>query len=91
MHVSANKPAFKDPIRELFIYAVLNKYDDMSRLLWEQGQETIAAALAASKMLKGIHKAYRTRDADLKEEIMNLARYGLDQGKDGKDLREGWA
>ena len=69
----ASKPPFKDPFRELFIYAVLNKFDAMSHLFWEEGRETIAAALTASKLLKGMVAKVRTRDMDLKEDLMALA------------------
>ncbi|XP_041459667.1 transient receptor potential cation channel subfamily M member-like 2 isoform X2 [Lytechinus variegatus] len=45
---------FEYPLRELFIYAILQNWHDMAKLFWEEGRESIASALAASKMLKGM-------------------------------------
>ena len=41
-------------IQKIFIYAVLNEFDEMADYFWEKGREAIPAALMASKLYKGM-------------------------------------
>ena len=45
-----------DPVRQLFLFAVLNKYHELAEYFWEEGQEHIAAALTASHIYKNMAK-----------------------------------
>ena len=45
-----------DPTRQLFLFAILNKYHDLAEYFWEEGQEHIAAALTASHIYKNMAK-----------------------------------
>ncbi|XP_072024644.1 transient receptor potential cation channel subfamily M member 5-like [Amphiura filiformis] len=42
----------EDPYRHLFIFAILNDFEEMAEYFWEEGQEHIASALVASKIYK---------------------------------------
>ncbi|KAK2499215.1 hypothetical protein MC885_003976 [Smutsia gigantea] len=42
----------KDPWRDLFLWAVLQSHHEMASYFWAMGQEGVAAALAACKILK---------------------------------------
>eukprot|EP00057_Strongylocentrotus_purpuratus_P010202 XP_011664676.1 PREDICTED: transient receptor potential cation channel subfamily M member 2 isoform X5 [Strongylocentrotus purpuratus] len=53
---------FEFPMRELFVFAILQNWHDMAKLFWEEGRESIASALAGSKMLKGM--ASKEDDSD---------------------------
>ena len=56
------KDQFEFPMRELFVFAILQNWHDMAKLFWEEGRESIASALAGSKMLKGM--ASKEDDSD---------------------------
>lgn len=60
-----------NPIRELFLYAILLNRREMARLLWEKIDEAIAAALTASKILKAM--ASKEDDMDQKESMLQHA------------------
>ncbi|XP_071824932.1 transient receptor potential cation channel subfamily M member-like 2 isoform X2 [Apostichopus japonicus] len=47
------------PIRDLFLYAILLNRKEMSRLMWENIDEAIAAALIASHILKAMARSER--------------------------------
>uniref|UniRef100_A0A8C4S1Y2 Transient receptor potential cation channel, subfamily M, member 2 n=1 Tax=Erpetoichthys calabaricus TaxID=27687 RepID=A0A8C4S1Y2_ERPCA len=66
IHVSLS-----DPIRDLFIWAILQCRTELAQIVWEQCQDCLAAALAASKILKELAK--KEEDTDGSEEIQNLA------------------
>ncbi|XP_051786421.1 transient receptor potential cation channel subfamily M member 2-like [Erpetoichthys calabaricus] len=65
------KEVFEDPIRDLFIWAILQCRTELAQIVWEQCQDCLAAALAASKILKELAK--KEEDTDGSEEIQNLA------------------
>ena len=67
-------PRFKDPIKELFLYAVLNKFEDLTRFCWEEGKETMAAALVASRIYRNMALRLTARDAELKDQLKGLSR-----------------
>ena len=64
---------FDDPMRELFLYAVLLNRNEMAHLFWEEGKEAIAAALVASKILKTMAEK-SGEDSDLGKELTTHAR-----------------
>ncbi|XP_033624226.1 transient receptor potential cation channel subfamily M member-like 2 isoform X2 [Asterias rubens] len=53
---STEKPKrdFYNPIRELFLFSILQNRDEMARMLWDEGKEALASALTASKILKSM-------------------------------------
>eukprot|EP00112_Aurelia_sp_Birch-Aquarium-sp1_P007627 Seg1831.8 transcript_id=Seg1831.8/GoldUCD/mRNA.D3Y31 product="Transient receptor potential cation channel subfamily M member 2" protein_id=Seg1831.8/GoldUCD/D3Y31 len=52
-----------DPWLDLFVWAVLANRREMAQLIWSKGRETIAMALMATKLLKGlIDKVLSERD-----------------------------
>ncbi len=65
---------FDDPMRELFLFAVLLNRQDMARLFWEEGKEAIASSLVASKILKAMAEE-AGEDSDLGKELAVHARY----------------
>ncbi|XP_072021882.1 transient receptor potential cation channel subfamily M member-like 2 [Amphiura filiformis] len=67
-------PRFKNPVRELFLYAVLNTFEEMAHFLWEEGKETMAAALTASKIYKNMAVRLSVRDAELKMQLKGLSK-----------------
>ncbi|XP_030829332.1 transient receptor potential cation channel subfamily M member-like 2 isoform X2 [Strongylocentrotus purpuratus] len=62
MPANMKKDQFEFPMRELFVFAILQNWHDMAKLFWEEGRESIASALAGSKMLKGM--ASKEDDSD---------------------------
>ncbi|XP_072021686.1 transient receptor potential cation channel subfamily M member-like 2 [Amphiura filiformis] len=65
-----NVQILPDPHRQLFLFAVLNKYYKMAEFFWEQGQEHIATALAASGILRTVGKS---QDSELREKLQKIA------------------
>ncbi|CAH1774148.1 unnamed protein product [Owenia fusiformis] len=61
--------AFEEPARELFIWCVLMARDDLAMTFWEEGKDTIAAALTASMLLKELSSKC-TEDFELQAEMM---------------------
>ncbi len=47
-----DQSTFKDPLRELFVWAVLQHHFSMAKLFWMRGKPSIGGALFASKVLK---------------------------------------
>eukprot|EP00794_Sanderia_malayensis_P003485 gene3485-3983_t len=64
------------PWLDLFIWAVLANRRELASLIWERGRENIAAALMASKLLKGlVEKALSERDmVDIGSSLLDHAR-----------------
>ncbi|XP_071482950.1 transient receptor potential cation channel subfamily M member 2-like, partial [Diadema antillarum] len=62
---------FDQPLRELLLFAILQNRHDMARLFWEEGRESIASALTASKILKAM--ADKEDDSDQSESMMKHA------------------
>ena len=60
-------------IRKLFIYAVLNNYDEMADYFWAKVQEAIPAALTASKLYKSM-AALKYKGEDWKGRMLANAR-----------------
>ncbi|XP_041118797.1 transient receptor potential cation channel subfamily M member 2 [Polyodon spathula] len=60
-----------DPTRDLFIWAILDNRKEIADIIWQQSQDCIAAALAASKILKELAK--EEEDTDLSEDTGALA------------------
>uniref|UniRef100_A0A8D0HD33 Transient receptor potential cation channel subfamily M member 2 n=1 Tax=Sphenodon punctatus TaxID=8508 RepID=A0A8D0HD33_SPHPU len=60
-----------DPVRDLLIWATVQNRKELADIIWAQGQDCIAAALACSKMLKELSK--EEDDTDSKEDMLTLA------------------
>ncbi|XP_076975263.1 transient receptor potential cation channel subfamily M member 2 isoform X2 [Tamandua tetradactyla] len=60
-----------DPVRDLLIWAVVQNRRELAEIIWAQGQDCIAAALACSKILKELSK--EEEDTDSSEEMLALA------------------
>ncbi|XP_041117862.1 transient receptor potential cation channel subfamily M member 2-like isoform X2 [Polyodon spathula] len=60
-----------DPTRDLFIWAILENRKEIADIFWQLSQDCIAAALAASKILKELAK--EEEDTDLSEDTKALA------------------
>ena len=50
--LSLDGSTFKDPMKELFVWAVLQQRFSMAKLFWKRGKPSIGGALFASKVLK---------------------------------------
>ena len=57
----------------LFVYAVLNNFDEMAEYFWGKGREAIPAALAASKLYKSM-ASLNFRDTNLKDSMLKNAK-----------------
>ncbi|XP_037686515.1 transient receptor potential cation channel subfamily M member 2 isoform X3 [Choloepus didactylus] len=60
-----------DPVRDLLIWAVVQNRRELAEIIWAQGQDSIAAALACSKILKELSR--EEEDTDGSEEMLALA------------------
>ncbi|XP_030849301.1 transient receptor potential cation channel subfamily M member 2-like isoform X2 [Strongylocentrotus purpuratus] len=69
---------FEFPMRELFVFAILQNYHEMAKLFWDEleGSEFIASALAGSKMLKGM--ASKEKDS---VQIANMEEHAANFGE----------
>ncbi|XP_059823427.1 transient receptor potential cation channel subfamily M member 2 [Hypanus sabinus] len=67
----------EDPLRDLFIWAILMKRKYLASIFWEQGKDSIAASLVACKLLKKIISD--ENDTDLYDEMEDLAQEYEDQ------------
>ncbi|KAM4609093.1 transient receptor potential cation channel subfamily M member 2 [Polymixia lowei] len=63
--------AFRDPGRDLFLWAVLQNKKELAEIAWQQCRDCMSAALAASKILKKL--AQEESDGDEAEEMTALA------------------
>ncbi|KAF7658007.1 hypothetical protein LDENG_00019260 [Lucifuga dentata] len=63
----------RDQGRDLFLWAVLQNNKDLAEIAWEQCRDCIAAALAASKILKKM--AVEGNDGDEAEDMQELANH----------------
>ena len=72
-----NANQVEDPWLDLFVWAVLANRRDMAQLIWSKGRETIAMALMATKLLKGlVEKVLSERDmVDIGNSLLEHARY----------------
>uniref|UniRef100_H3B0C1 Transient receptor potential cation channel subfamily M member 2 n=1 Tax=Latimeria chalumnae TaxID=7897 RepID=H3B0C1_LATCH len=61
----------EDPVRDLFLWAILQDRKELSDMFWEQSRDCIAAALGASKILKKLSS--EEEDTDRSEEMQALA------------------
>ncbi|XP_072021702.1 transient receptor potential cation channel subfamily M member-like 2 [Amphiura filiformis] len=75
----------QDPYRHLFIFAILNDFEEMAEYFWEEGQEHIASALVASKiyrsqahMMTATYKEKRERFKKIEKKYDDLAYEVLD-------------
>ena len=70
----ANK--VKEPWLDLFIWAILANRREMAKAIWTRGRESIAMALMATKLLKGIvEKVLSERDmVDVGADLLDHAR-----------------
>ena len=57
----------------LFIYAVLNNFDEMAVYFWAKGREAVPAALAASKLYKSM-ASLNFQDTNLEASILDHAK-----------------
>ncbi|MBN3295181.1 TRPM2 protein, partial [Amia calva] len=60
----------EDPARDLFIWAVLQNRRELAEIIWEQCKDCIAAALAASRILK---KLAEEEEGDESNDMRGLA------------------
>ncbi|KAM9304805.1 transient receptor potential cation channel subfamily M member 2 [Gastrophryne carolinensis] len=60
-----------DPIRDLFIWAIVQNRKELAETIWAQCNDCIAAALACSKILKELSK--EEEDTDTSEDMFTLA------------------
>uniref|UniRef100_A0A8C4FHA6 Transient receptor potential cation channel subfamily M member 2 n=1 Tax=Catagonus wagneri TaxID=51154 RepID=A0A8C4FHA6_9CETA len=60
-----------DPVRDLLIWAIVQNRRELAEIIWAQSQDCIAAALACSKILKGLSR--EEEDTDSLEEMLALA------------------
>nr|XP_061799468.1 transient receptor potential cation channel subfamily M member 2-like [Nerophis lumbriciformis] len=65
--------AQRDPARDLFLWAVVQKNKEMAEIFWEQCTDCVSAALAACKILKKM--AEEGSDADEAAVMQELADY----------------
>ena len=65
---------FKNPFRELFLWAVLMNHFELARCMWEKGEEAVADALVAC----GIFRAMRDKlEDDFLEVKAELERHAM--------------
>ena len=62
---------FEHPLRELFLLSIMQNRHDMAKLFWEEGKESIAGALTASKILKSM--AAKEDDSDQSANMLEHA------------------
>uniref|UniRef100_A0A3P9LM50 Transient receptor potential cation channel, subfamily M, member 2 n=1 Tax=Oryzias latipes TaxID=8090 RepID=A0A3P9LM50_ORYLA len=67
----AGEVAQRDASSDVFLWAVLQNNRDLAEIAWEQCQDSICAALAATRILKKL--AGGESDAEEAEEMLNLA------------------
>ncbi|XP_039598768.1 transient receptor potential cation channel subfamily M member 2 [Polypterus senegalus] len=65
------KEVFEDPVRDLFIWTILQCRTELAQIVWEQCKDCLASALAASKILKELAK--EEEDTDRSEVMESLA------------------
>ena len=66
----------KEPLLDLFIWAILANRREMAKMIWTRGHENIAMALMATKLLKGlVEKVLSERDmVDIGAALLDHAR-----------------
>ncbi|XP_039539523.1 transient receptor potential cation channel subfamily M member 2 isoform X2 [Pimephales promelas] len=64
-----------DPGRDLFLWAVVQNNRELAEIGWEQCRDCIAAALAASKILKKLAKESGEDDSEEANEMRELANH----------------
>ena len=65
---------FEYPFSDLIVWAVLNKRQDIAKLMWQYGEQNLAKALAASRLYQAM--ALEAADDDLDVEIFDeLTKY----------------
>ncbi|CAH2306513.1 transient receptor potential cation channel subfamily M member 2 isoform X1, partial [Pelobates cultripes] len=60
-----------DPVRDLFIWAIVQNRKELAEIIWVQCRDCIAAALGCSKILKELSK--EEEDTDTSEEMLSMA------------------
>uniref|UniRef100_A0AAV2J7V9 TRPM SLOG domain-containing protein n=1 Tax=Knipowitschia caucasica TaxID=637954 RepID=A0AAV2J7V9_KNICA len=75
----------RNPERDLFLWAILHNNKAMAQIAWEESRDSMAAALAASKILKKLSE--EDKDADEAAEMKELATLYETQAM-GEDLGE---
>ena len=65
-------PVFSHPFNELLVWSVLTRRHSMAILMWQHGEEALAKALVASKLLRAM--ANEAADDDLEVEICDELR-----------------
>ncbi|XP_028971789.2 transient receptor potential cation channel subfamily M member 2 isoform X3 [Esox lucius] len=64
----------RDPVRDLFLWAILQNKKELAEIAWEQCLDCMSAALAASKILKKLAEEDEEEDDEAKE-MRELANY----------------
>uniref|UniRef100_A0A6Q2XA02 Transient receptor potential cation channel, subfamily M, member 2 n=1 Tax=Esox lucius TaxID=8010 RepID=A0A6Q2XA02_ESOLU len=67
-------PSHRDPVRDLFLWAILQNKKELAEIAWEQCLDCMSAALAASKILKKLAEEDEEEDDEAKE-MRELANY----------------
>ncbi|XP_064875857.1 transient receptor potential cation channel subfamily M member 2 isoform X2 [Oncorhynchus nerka] len=65
---------FRDPGRDLFLWAILQNQKELAEIAWEQSRDCTSAALAASKILKKLAEE-GAEEEDEAEEMRELAKH----------------
>ncbi|XP_062390194.1 transient receptor potential cation channel subfamily M member 2-like [Sardina pilchardus] len=69
----------RDPGRDLFLWAVVQNNRELAQIAWEQCRDSIAAALAASKILKKLAQESENDDEDDANDMKELAKHYEEQ------------
>ncbi|XP_062389613.1 transient receptor potential cation channel subfamily M member 2-like [Sardina pilchardus] len=70
-----NKKEEEDPVRDFFLWAILKNEKELAQIAWEQCTDSIAAALAASKILKKMAQESENNNEDLANNTRELANH----------------
>ena len=63
-----------DPYQHLFIFAILNDFEEMAIYFWEEGNEQIASALMASKIYRSLADRQKDINKEQKERLLAIKR-----------------
>jgi transient receptor potential cation channel subfamily M protein 3 len=84
-HVEPSHKMFTQPFNELLVWSVLTKRQDMAKLMWHHGEESLAKALVASKLYQAM--AIEAADDDLEVEISDeLRSYAAEFDREALEL-----
>ena len=73
------RPDIRDPLNELFVWAVLCNFNSMAMMLWKHGDEPMAKALVGRRLYMAMAKharKYHLQD-DVIQDLECQAEYGV--------------